>query len=112
MFGHRDDHSTIAFMIKRIVQMEILPGREGHFLDIFEEVRKDIRARAGCRGLEILRSELDGQLSIWTISLWDDEAALDQYRSSDLFKKTWSAVKPLFSGKARAWTLTSIEEVS
>jgi quinol monooxygenase YgiN len=112
MFERYDDQASTAFMIKRIVQMELLPGREGHFLDIFEEAKKEIRARAGCRGLEVLRSELDGQLSIWTISLWDNEQALDQYRSSDLFKKTWSAVKPLFSGKARAWTLTSIEEVS
>jgi len=29
-----------------------------------------------------------------------------------LFKKTWSEVKPLFSGKARAWTLTSIETLA
>jgi quinol monooxygenase YgiN len=92
--------------------MELLPGMEGRFLDIFEEAKKDIRARTGCLGLEVLRSKQDGQLSIWTISLWESEEALDQYRSSDLFKKTWSAVKPLFSGKARAWTLTSIEELS
>jgi (4S)-4-hydroxy-5-phosphonooxypentane-2,3-dione isomerase len=99
-------------MIKRIVMMELLPGREGLFLDTFEQVKTEIRAQEGCMGLEILKSEQDGQLSIWTISLWQSEAALDRYRSSALFKQTWSKVKPLFSGKARAWTLTSIETIS
>ena len=99
-------------MIKRIVRMELLPGREALFLNIFEEVKADIRNRAGCVSLEILREEQDGQLSIWTISLWTSVDALDQYRSSELFKKTWTAVKPLFSNKAQAWTLTSIEKVS
>ncbi len=89
--------------------MELLPGKEGVFLDIFDEVKKHIRAQEGCMGLEILRSEEDGRISLWTISLWEDEIDLDRYRSSTLFKQTWSEVKPLFSGKARAWTLTSIE---
>jgi (4S)-4-hydroxy-5-phosphonooxypentane-2,3-dione isomerase len=93
------------------VMMELIPGKEGLFLDIFEEVKKEIRAQVGCEGLEVLRSELDGHVSIWTISIWHDEEALNQYRSSPLFKKTWSAVKPMFSSKARAWTLTSIESV-
>jgi quinol monooxygenase YgiN len=99
-------------MIKRIVVMDLLPGMEGPFLDIFDTVKKQIRAREGCLGLEVLRSEENGNISIWTISLWKSEDALNQYRSSPLFKETWSAVKPLFSGKARAWTLTSIEAIA
>ena len=92
--------------------MELLPGKEGLFLDIFDQVKKPLRAREGCRGLEILKSEEDGRISLWTISLWKNESDLDDYRSSPLFKKTWSEVKPLFSGKARAWTLTSIETLA
>jgi hypothetical protein len=99
------------FMIKRIVMMELLPGKEALFLDIFEDVKKEIRAQAGCEGLEVLRSEQDGHISVWTISYWHSADDLNAYRSSDLFKKTWSAVKPLFSGKARAWTLTPIESL-
>jgi autoinducer 2-degrading protein len=99
-------------MIKRIVIMELLPGKEGVFLDIFDAVKKQIRAQEGCSGLEILKSEEDGRISLWTISLWKDESDLDRYRSSALFKQTWSEVKPLFSGKARAWTLTSIETLA
>ncbi len=41
-------------MVKRIVIMELLPGKEGLFLDIFDQVKKQIRAQEGCRGLEIL----------------------------------------------------------
>ncbi len=96
-------------MIKRIVCMELLPGKEVLFLDTFEAVKKQIRAQEGCSGLELLKSAENGHLSIWTISLWNDESDLERYRCSDLFIKTWSTVKPLFSGKARAWTLTAIE---
>ena len=92
--------------------MELLPGKEGLFLDIFDTVKKQIRAQEGCTGLEILRSEEDGRISLWTISLWENEGDLEGYRSSDLFKQTWSKVKPLFSAKARAWTLTSIETLA
>lgn len=109
MFGCRGNQSDTPGMIKRIVIMELLPGKEGLFLDIFNEVKKQIRAQEGCRGLEILRSEEDGHISLWTISFWKNESDLEGYRSSPLFKETWSKVKPLFSGKARAWTLTSIE---
>jgi len=98
-------------MIKRIVMMQLLPEKEALFLDIFEEVKTDIRSREGCHDLEVLRSEHDGIISVWTISLWTSEDALNQYRSSTLFQKTWAAVKPLFSSKAHAWTLTLIEKV-
>ncbi|HEY3387481.1 MAG TPA: antibiotic biosynthesis monooxygenase family protein [Saprospiraceae bacterium] len=99
-------------MIKRVVVMDLLPDTEGQFLDIFDTVKKQIRGSEGCLGLEVLRSGDDGHISVWTISLWENENALDVYRSSSLFKQTWSAVKPLFSGKAKAWTLTSIEVIA
>ncbi len=92
--------------------MELLPGKEGLFLDIFDQVKKQIRTQEGCRGLEILKSEENGCISLWTISLWKNGSDLDHYRSSTLFKQTWSEVKPLFAGKARAWTLTSIETLA
>jgi heme-degrading monooxygenase HmoA len=92
--------------------MDLLPGMEGQFLDIFDQAKEQIRARQGCMGLEVLRSEENGATSVWTISLWESEDALNQYRASELFLNTWSAVKPLFSGKARAWTLTPIEVIA
>ena len=98
-------------MIKRIVMMQLLPEKEALFLDIFEDVKRDIRNQEGCTDLEILRSEQGSIISVWTISLWTSEEALNQYRSSALFQKTWANVKPLFSSKAHAWTLTMIEKV-
>jgi autoinducer 2-degrading protein len=91
--------------------MPLLPEKEALFLDIFEGVKTAIRCQEGCQELEVLKSEQDGVISIWTISLWTSEEALHQYRTSTLFQKTWSAVKPLFSGKAQAWTLTLIEKI-
>lgn len=99
-------------MIKRIVAMDLLPGQEAAFLNIFDQAKHQIRAMNGCIGLEVLKGQHDGQLSIWTISFWESEEDLERYRSSTLFKATWAAVKPLFSGKARAWTLTPIELLS
>ena len=96
-------------MIKRIVLMELTPGNEALFLDIFDRVKSEIRSQKGCMGIELLRSNINERTSLWTISSWDSEQDLESYRSSPLFQKTWASVKPLFSDKARAWTLTSIE---
>ena len=106
MFGQGSNQPPFLGMIKRIVMMQLLPEKEALFLDIFEEVKTDIRKQEGCIDLEVLRSEQDDIIRVWTISLWTSEDALNQYRSSALFQKTWAAVKPLFSNKAHAWTLT------
>ena len=99
-------------MIKRIVLMELKPGNEAIFLDIFDQVKSEIRTQKGCIGIELLRSNMNEKTSLWTISSWQSEEDLETYRSSSLFQKTWASVKPLFSDKARAWTLTSIETLT
>lgn len=96
-------------MVKRIVCMELAPEAEGRFLDIFESVKHEIRKQKGCLDLELLRSADNNQVYIWTISLWQSADDLETYRSSPLFRKTWSEVKPLFTSRARAWTLTPYE---
>jgi heme-degrading monooxygenase HmoA len=96
-------------MIKRIVVMEMFPEGEAVFMNIFNTARQHIRAMDGCLGLELLRSTYDNRIQLWTISIWQSEDALENYRSSPLFASTWSAVKPLFATKARAWTLTPID---
>jgi len=96
-------------MIKRIVMMKLLPETEGHFIDIFNQVKNEIRSQTGCEGLELLRSSDKGGICIWTISLWKSIDDLETYRSSALFRKTWSEVKSLFADRAQAWTLTSID---
>jgi heme-degrading monooxygenase HmoA len=98
-------------MIKRIVRMVFLPESEELFMKIFNEVKHEIRSQPGCLGFELLRSIDHGEINLWTISLWQSTDDLETYRTSALFRKTWSGVKPLFSAKALAWTLTSIEEL-
>jgi quinol monooxygenase YgiN len=98
-------------MIKRIVRMTLHASREAAFLQIFEGVKKQIRAQPGCLSLEVLRHDSAGEFSIWTISVWEHEEALNRYRSSPLFKETWSGVKALFAAPAEAWTLTPIESM-
>ena len=92
--------------------MEILPGQEAVFLDIFEEVKKEIRSQPGCTSLEVLQGKHHDHVTLCTISTWTQEEDLEHYRSSPLFKDTWSRVKPLFAHKAKAWTLTPIESVT
>ncbi len=99
-------------MIKRIVMMELLPENEALFISTFDKVKHQIRMQPGCEGVELLRSPAGDHLNIWTISLWHSENELNQYRSTDLFKKVWATVKPLFSAKTKAWTLTGIESLS
>lgn len=89
--------------------MTIDPGKVASFLDIFEGVKDQIRSQAGCLGLELLEHKEGEKTKLWTISMWLSEADLEAYRKSDLFQHTWSAVKPLFSDKAIAWTLNPIE---
>jgi quinol monooxygenase YgiN len=98
-------------MIKRIVVMEIQTGQEAVFLNIFEQVKREIRAQPGCLSLEVLEGTHHEHVTLCTISTWINESALEQYRSSPLFKSTWSQVRPLFAGKAKAWTLTPIETI-
>lgn len=94
-------------MITRLVKMEFHPADEAAFMAKFETIKHAIRAQPGCHGLELLRQQNGDQLSIWTRSLWDAESDLDLYRHSSLFAETWAFVKPLFTAKAQAWTLTS-----
>ncbi|MEO5905476.1 MAG: antibiotic biosynthesis monooxygenase family protein [Saprospiraceae bacterium] len=108
-YNPSDSHSP---MIKRIVCMDLLPETEDIFLDLFSNVNHEIRSQKGCMGLELLRGSHEGQLSLWTISLWQSVDDLETYRTSALFQKTWARVKPLFSSKARAWTLSSIDTLA
>ena len=92
--------------------MQLLPESESRFTGIFKEAKHLIRSQPGCEGLELLRSNGEGFINIWTISLWHSEEALNAYRNTELFLTTWKAVKPLFTAKTKAWTLTSLDLLS
>jgi heme-degrading monooxygenase HmoA len=91
--------------------MDLKPQTEDRFLEIFNEVKEEIRNQEGCMGLELLTNIQGGNTLLWTISIWQSVNDLETYRNSPLFRKTWSEVKPFFASKARAWTLDSIQHL-
>ena len=95
-------------MIKRIVKMTFCEdGVETFLRDVFEQSKDRIRAFPGCRHMELLRN-LSSPNVLFTLSIWDDEAALEAYRQSDLFQTTWAKTKILFAEKAEAWSVEVI----
>lgn len=95
-------------MIKRIVKLTFREEEVSTFLTIFEESKNKIRSFPGCQHLELLRNEAPENI-FFTYSFWDSPEDLDTYRSSDLFKSTWSRTKKLFSDKPQAWSVTQVE---
>lgn len=91
-------------MIRRIVKMTFEPNACARFLEVFENSKEKIRAFPGCRHLELWRAKAPNNLFM-TYSHWDSEAALEDYRHSDLFKTTWAKTKPLFADRPEAWSL-------
>jgi len=97
-------------MIKRIVKMSFQPEKLETFLEVFNESKKYIAASEGCYHLELLQMPAHSNI-LFTYSFWEDEAALNNYRHSDLFKATWAKTKVLFNDKPQAWTIVSIDKV-
>ena len=93
-------------MITRIVKMTFIHQNIDSFKEIFYESQKLITAFDGCIRLELMK-DVSNECIFFTISYWQSEVKLNSYRDSYLFKNTWSKVKPLFSEKAMAWSLSS-----
>ena len=93
-------------MITRIVKMTFIHQNFDSFKEIFYESQKLITAFDGCIRLELMK-DVSNECIFFTISYWQSEEKLNSYRDSYLFKNTWSKVKPLFSEKAMAWSLSS-----
>ena len=95
-------------MIKRIVKLTFREEAVNTFLEkVFEPSKDRIRAFPGCRHMELLRN-LQQPNVLFTLSIWEDEAALEAYRQSELFQNTWAKTKALFAEKAEAWSVVVI----
>lgn len=94
-------------MIKRIVKLTFQRDKITSFLAIFEESKDDICQFPGCRKLELWRCKHPENV-FFTYSFWKSEAALENYRHSELFKSTWTRTKGLFAGKPEAWSVEVI----
>jgi len=94
-------------MFVRIVKMDFNPENIRAFLDIFNKNKSKIRAFKGCSFLELYRDKNTPNI-FFTYSYWEDEAALENYRNSTLFKEVWSQTKTLFQNKPQAWSVDKV----
>ncbi len=90
-------------MIIRIVKLTLDPEKVDEFKTIYQQTMEKIRHYEGCTHLELLQNEAN---ILMTYSYWVSQEALEEYRQSDLFRSTWSKVKPMFIDKPVAWSLT------
>ena len=96
-------------MIKRIVKLTFRKEEIDNFMIIFEQSKKGIRAFEGCHHMELLRG-LEPDNVLFTFSIWESEAALNNYRNSQLFQNTWTKTKALFADRPQAWSVSLIDE--
>jgi quinol monooxygenase YgiN len=94
-------------MIKRIVKLTFQADKIDDFKEIFEQSKNAIRKREGCHHVELLQDIAQPHV-FFTLSYWENEAALNAYRDSKLFETTWAKTKALFSDKPVAWSVNVI----
>jgi heme-degrading monooxygenase HmoA len=81
--------------IVRIVRMTFREEKIDDFLELFEDVKKDIRSFKGCKYLELLKDTASSNI-FTSYSIWESNDSLENYRTSDLFRNTWNKTKLLF----------------
>ena len=91
-------------MIIRIVKLTFKPENVEAFIKLFAAAQQTIQSTEGCEHLELLRDTSNPNM-FFTHSHWQNAEALENYRNSDFFKKTWSHTKVLFAEKPEAWSL-------
>ncbi len=97
-------------MFVRIVKMGFDPDKIETFLQNFEKRKTKIRGFEGCMLLELYRDK-NNTNQFFTYSYWTDEAALEKYRESSLFKEVWADTKIYFNQKPEAWSVDKIVSI-
>jgi heme-degrading monooxygenase HmoA len=90
-------------MITRIVKLNIQPEFSKKFEEIFTESNNKISNFPGCMSVKLLKDS-SAENQFFTLSVWENEEALNAYRKSDLFASIWPNVKTMFSQPAEAWS--------
>jgi len=80
------------------------------FVEIFNASKIAIRNMPGCMYLSLHIDHSDASV-YYTLSKWQSDEDLQNYRNSQLFASTWAATKALFAGKPQAWSLDPITEL-
>ncbi len=76
------------------------------FPAFFIKIQPKIQKFPGCKSV-ILQQDIHSKTTYFTISIWNSEDDLNNYRDSELFIETWKIVKPNFTEKATAWSTSS-----
>ena len=97
-------------MLIRIVRMTFQKEKVGDFLKLFSQSKTRIRNFPGCKKLE-LHMDFAKENIFSTYSVWEDEATLNDYRNSELFKDVWGQTKLLFDKHPVAISNKLVEEV-
>jgi quinol monooxygenase YgiN len=93
--------------ITRVVQLTLHPQHTEAFAQIFRQHQQLIAQFEGCIELNAYQDHRQSHV-FFTISKWQNEASLDNYRFSPFFKELWGKVKPMFAEKAIAHSLTLV----
>lgn len=96
-------------MITRLVKMSFRADGIEPFKDVFARSKDKIRAFPGNLHVELLQDRSNPEI-FFTFSLWESPEALENYRHSELFEKTWAETKVLFNGKPEAWSTDKLGE--
>ena len=80
------------------------------FLQIFDANKIAIRNFPGCTHLQLLKDSED-PTCFTTLSHWQTEQDLENYRKSELFGGVWGRVKTLFSERTQAFSLKKFIEL-
>ncbi len=98
-------------MLVRIVKMHFQQREIKNFKQLFEEKKNYIRNFEGCRFLELYQDQQNNSI-FFTYSYWENDAALQNYRHSALFKEVWAKTKIKFEHKAEAWSVNKLVSLS
>jgi quinol monooxygenase YgiN len=97
-------------MINRIVRMSFHPDKVDEFLKVFDASKQQIASFKGCYGLKLLNDVANTHV-FFTYSIWEKYENLEEYRHSELFKRTWAQTKILFNDKPFAWSTQVVDKV-
>lgn len=90
--------------IIRVVKLTLKREHQDDFVRFFKEHQSTIEGHEGCHSVELHKTTRDEGV-FFTLSLWDSEEALDDYRNSSFFKTIWPQVKLWLSEKTEAYSL-------
>ena len=93
-------------MITRIVKLEFQEGKTEAFFIFFDTIKNKVNSFPGCQGMRLHR-DINNLNIVMTYSQWDSQESLDIYRNSETFGKVWPKIKPWFTNKPQAWSVST-----